>query len=122
MPFDAQVKRENQADQNNASPSLFCKTCQCKITQPNQQIAMRGDHEHTVFNRAGELFTIGCFSTATGCIETGRASTEFSWFPGYSWKIARCTNCGIQMGWQFSGKAPVNTFYGLILNRLTDNR
>jgi hypothetical protein len=26
------------------------------------------------------------------------------------------------MGWHFAGDGPINSFYGLILNRLTDSR
>lgn len=32
----------------------------------------------------------------------GRPDPEFSWFPGYSWSMAHCRQCGVHLGWGFS--------------------
>jgi cereblon len=45
---------------------------------------------------------------------TGHAETEYSWFPGYSWKIMNCSNCNVHVGWKFqSNKLKPAKFYGI---------
>jgi hypothetical protein len=63
------------------------------------------------------VFRIGCFQTAGGCGVTGTATTEFTWFPGFSWEIAYCRACLDHLGWYFSS-AGRGGFFGLILDRL----
>ena len=53
---------------------------------------------------------------APGAAPAGGASDEFTWFPGYSWRIALCRDCGRHMGWQFLGD---DDFFGLIKTHLT---
>uniref|UniRef100_A0A1Q3G4B2 Putative atp-dependent protease pil n=1 Tax=Culex tarsalis TaxID=7177 RepID=A0A1Q3G4B2_CULTA len=47
---------------------------------------------------------------------TTKASTDFSWFPGYAWQIAVCNGCNGHVGWKFAatrrGYKP-RKFYGL---------
>jgi len=45
---------------------------------------------------------------------SGRAHTEFSWFPGYSWTVMNCSTCGAHMGWKFkSRRLKPAKFYGI---------
>ncbi len=79
---------------------------------------MEGKHRHTFFNPAGVLFEIGCFSDAAGGEVWGVPTTEFAWFPGFAWRFCNCAGCHTHVGWQFlSGEA---SFFGLVLNRLTE--
>jgi hypothetical protein len=96
---------------------LYCLTCQQKITNEKYKIQMRGKGEHTLFNPQGMLFHIGCFQEAQGCGVTGTPSAEFSWFPGYHWQIAYCSNCHGHLGWLFTQSSQAY-FFGLILTRL----
>ncbi len=46
----------------------------------------------------------------------GSPSTEFSWFPGYSWTIAQCRGCHSHMGWKFTAcdkKLHPKKFWGI---------
>lgn len=47
---------------------------------------------------------------------TSKPSTDFSWFPGYSWQISVCNACNNHIGWKFvttkRGYKP-KKFYGL---------
>lgn len=46
----------------------------------------------------------------------GHPETQHSWFPGYAWTIAHCSNCGQHLGWRFTATRPVlapKMFWGL---------
>jgi len=97
---------------------IRCRQCLLIITQKTERIEINGSHQHVNANPHGIVFEIGCFKTAVGCSTIGHSSNEWSWFSGYSWKIAVCRRCLIHLGWLFSSSAPSH-FYGFILNRLT---
>ena len=97
---------------------ICCVLCLQPITRPSDRILMDGSHIHTFANPGGIVYEIGCFQSATGCNHSGPASDEFTWFKGFSWKIAHCGNCLLHLGWLFSSGD--NSFYGLILNRLLE--
>lgn len=119
MPFDAQKKHDKESDLRLAPEKLFCASCGHWITWGQWRINIKAGHEHTVFNPAGIVFTIGCFSDAPGCWSTGKPSTQFTWFPGYEWRLSLCEGCGKHLGWMFNTPTGDSAFYGLILNRLT---
>jgi hypothetical protein len=87
------------------------------ITSTRERTEVGGAHEHTFANPYGIVYVIGCFARAPGCGFEGPPSAFFSWFPGYDWRMAVCRGCFAHLGWSF-GEAP--DFYGLILERLTD--
>lgn len=111
------IEAESQDDSNpEKHPVLICRSCNHKITSEDRKIEISGSHRHTFFNPAGIVYELGCFSNAPGCAVLGELSAEFSWFPGFLWKVALCSKCGVHMGWQFqSGDL---YFYGLILLQL----
>jgi hypothetical protein len=49
----------------------------------------------------------------------GAATEEHTWFAGCRWRVAACGGCGEHLGWAFTG---VDSFFGLILARLTGER
>ena len=110
---DADIRDETSQATDDA---LYCSVCGHLITRTRWRLMRKGDHEHTVFNPAGQLFQIACYSDAPGAAPAGGASDEFTWFPGYSWRIALCRDCGRHMGWQFLGD---DDFFGLIKIHLT---
>jgi hypothetical protein len=95
---------------------LLCSHCSAAITTRNQTISINGQHEHAFFNPAGIAFEIRCFRQAPGCLVQGDATTQFSWFDGYSWQYATCNNCLAHLGWFFSSRD--NSFFGLIAGKL----
>jgi hypothetical protein len=96
---------------------LLCKFCRQRITSEDKAIEINYRHCHTYSNPAGARFRIGCFSTATGCQTQSAPTEEYTWFKGFSWQVALCTNCLTQMGWYYQSAAAAN-FYGLILDHL----
>ena len=97
---------------------LVCAGCLHAITTATARIEMAGSHSHTFSNPHGFVFHIACFGTAPGCEAGSDPSTEFSWFPGYSWQIAVCRGCGEHLGWLFAGGD--THFHGLIVDRLAE--
>ena len=96
---------------------ILCRTCLYVITRPEERIIVNGSHDHTFANPSGIVYQIGCFRSAEGCGYAGSASAEFSWFPGFSWRIAVCGRCLGHLGWLFIGSGN-DSFHGLILDHL----
>jgi hypothetical protein len=79
---------------------------------------MSGAHEHRFQNPEGYRFHIGCFARAFGCVPLGNPTSEFTWFPGYSWQIELCGGCREHLGWLYQSGS--RAFHGLILDRLVE--
>jgi hypothetical protein len=97
---------------------IFCRKCQHIITRPAEAIQVNGQHQHTFANPHGLIFEIGCFHMAEGCGYIGQKTAEWSWFKGFSWKVAICGKCLAQVGWIFTSSKGSDNFHGLILDRL----
>ncbi len=115
-------KRERLAEEDlGTTPKeerrLFCAACRNPITTQDDRISVQGGQEHTFTNPHGYQFHIGCFRQTRGCAHIGEETSAWSWFKGFTWRIALCSNCNTHLGWRF--QAPDDQFHGLILNRLT---
>ncbi len=101
---------------------IICSVCSNMVTRPLHQVMVNNAFSHAFANPHGQVFEIGCFTKAKGCIAVSASSSEFTWFPGYSWKIGACTGCAAHLGWVFlldnPGSDNLKHFYGLILDRL----
>lgn len=97
--------------------AIVCRQCLHTITFSSEHRMVNGAHIHTFANPEGIIFEIGCYHDATGCGYIGPASSEFTWFNGYVWRIAVCGACLLHLGWRFSG-ADGHFFHGLITSRL----
>jgi hypothetical protein len=97
---------------------IVCRQCRYGITSQTQRIQIDNAHRHTFANPEGIVFEIGCYKKVWGCGYTGPSSAEFTWFPGYQWRIAICANCLIHLGWRFSSDEG-HSFHGLITDRLS---
>lgn len=114
-----QIAPENSLELDFADDDeIFCANCDHSVTRSRWRIAVNGDHQHTVFNPAGQLFRVVCFKDAPGVDAVGLPSTEFTWFKGHAWQIGHCKGCGVHIGWRFKNG---DEFYGLIGDRLQAN-
>lgn len=95
---------------------LLCARCRRVITDDSARIEVDGRHRHVFANPHAFTFEIGCFAQAAGVVAVGPRSSEFSWFPGYTWQILVCGACHGHLGWRF--QLAGNQFLGLILERL----
>ena len=99
---------------------LVCRQCRQLITGPDERIDVQGSHRHTFSNPYGVLYQIGCFRAVRGCVYTGPATREWSWFRGFRWRIAVCSQCLTHLGWLFCS-TDTESFHGLILSRLVQD-
>lgn len=122
--FDPQSGEEKQraleqrtAARPKTEKRLFCGACRHPVTHQDQRIPVQGGHEHRCTNPHGITYHIGCFREAPGCAPVGEATAEFTWFPGYAWRIVLCAHCRAHLGWRFQSDG--DYFHGLIVARLT---
>ena len=111
------VEDETRKKPSEKEDHILCRPCHHIITSPSERMEVKGSHQHTFANPYGIVFEIGCFQTVKGCGFAGPDSDEFSWFSGFSWRIAVCIGCLTHVGWSFSSQSGTR-FYGLILDRL----
>lgn len=111
------VEDETKEDTLEQEEYIRCRQCRNIIASPDDRITVQGAHRHTFANPHGMVFEIGCFKAVKGCGHAGSPSDEFSWFSGYSWRVAVCFMCLTHLGWLFTSDGK-ESFHGLILDRL----
>jgi hypothetical protein len=118
------MRHLRRADEDEEQPKgvlprrrLLCASCRHPVTDTAKCIVVQGAHEHVRTNPHGYTFRFGCFSVAPGCTPAGIPTPEWSWFPGYHWRLAVCGRCSAHLGWAFRG-AEASEFFALVLNRL----
>jgi len=95
---------------------IYCSTCSSIIARSFDRIEVNGSHDHRFVNPYGIRFHIGCFAQALGCTISGDRVAADTWFPGFRWQHASCSECHVHLGWYFDRGDEY--FYGLILNRI----
>lgn len=102
---------------------LCCRVCSNRIVLSTARVSFDAGHTHRFINPHGFEFRIGLFDDAPGCRHEGESTEYFSWFPGYTWRIALCAACRARLGWVFEcigrpGPGEPEGFYGLVVERL----
>lgn len=115
LPDEQIVRNAIKKRKTETARTIRCKVCGHVITSENERITVNQFHQHTCKNPSGYIFTFGCFQNAPGCLATGPASLENTWFAGYHWQIVVCAACGEHLGWLFRGQ---DKFFALIIDRL----
>lgn len=112
----------NDSDDSDSGKGefLLCFKCLRIVTSTAEKIKVNGSYNHSFANPYGLFFDIACFKNAPGCSYSGTPSAEFTWFMGFSWKIAVCRDCMNHLGWLFSSTK--SSFHGLIPDRLILSR
>ncbi|WP_420416579.1 cereblon family protein [Pacificispira sp.] len=101
---------------------LFCAGCGASVTRESLAVVRRDSHEHTVFNPMGQVFTIRCFGEAWSLLSPWAGRGDFTWFPGYQWRVAVCGACGRHIGWRYDLQSGSDRFYGLIRSALSGRK
>jgi len=111
------VARDARIEEREKEEQVYtCVRCGSMITRASDEEFVGASFTHSFTNPHGIMYTIGCFSNAPGCDSLGPPTDEFSWFPGFAWRVCICRSCGLHMGWEFTGGN--SSFFGLILNNL----
>ncbi len=100
---------------------FYCAVCSSVVGLWHDRIQVCGSHDHSFVNPMGLRFHIGCFEQALGCSIAGRPRGAESWFSGFKWRVALCSECQRHLGWYFDRAEAGWTdefFYGLILDRI----
>lgn len=95
----------------------YCSICKHLITTAAQITEVNGQYRHVYANPVGNVFEIGCFSKASGCISQGIPTIECTWFAGFNWSFSLCGQCHTHLGWKYTSDNH-GSFWGLILNML----
>lgn len=95
---------------------VYCAMCSHIISHQDNATEINGSHQHQCTNPHGFVFDIDCYSDALGCAISGESTHADSWFAGYMWVFANCTECSQHLGWLFENDQ--NHFYGLIRDRI----
>ena len=111
-----------ELDDSHDKNFIYCGQCSHVITQAAQRIEVNGSHAHLFTNPYGIEFHVGCFAQALGCDISGAAEAADTWFMGYFWRIASCAECHAHLGWYFAQANGEDYFYGLILDRIQEDR
>uniref|UniRef100_A0A8C4QNY1 Protein cereblon n=1 Tax=Eptatretus burgeri TaxID=7764 RepID=A0A8C4QNY1_EPTBU len=97
--------------------SLCCNNCRSEITTQSDIFSLsRSGPMAAYVNPHGYVHEALTVHKTTNVNLSGRPSTQYSWFPGYAWTIARCRHCGYHVGWKFSATCKELTplkFWGL---------
>ena len=100
---------------------LHCKNCGAPIA-PLAAVLPEGEMPLVFANPHGMVFELLLLSRAQSLQLMGYATEEFTWFPGYAWRVALCGGCGTHLGWRFEaiqgGSPPV--FFGLLRSELVE--
>ena len=118
--FDSSLldEADERGDTEDKKEKIYtCIRCGSPIAPVHAEREIDGSFTHSFTNPHGIMFSIGCFSEAPGCVAVGPSTAEFTWFPGYSWRICGCGVCGMHLGWEFF--AEESGFFGLILDNLS---
>ncbi|XP_055617888.1 protein cereblon-like [Toxorhynchites rutilus septentrionalis] len=99
--------------------AFCCKKCDRRIANYVDMFAMSKQGVSSSYcNPSGfihETLTVYRVVPKTARTTT-KPSTDFSWFPGYSWQIAVCNACNNHIGWKFAATKrnyKPKKFYGL---------
>ena len=114
---DTEREQGDQRQRASDEDYVFCAMCSAVLARRTDRTEINGSHEHTCTNPHGYTFHLGCYAEAPGCSISGQPMAADSWFAGFRWRLATCSNCDNHLGWYFQSQAE-QYFYGLILNRI----
>ena len=102
---------------------FVCARCSTEISSRRHLFAIRAASYVQVFpNPYGHMKVIYTFRDAKAVKLTGTPTSEFTWFAGFTWRIAYCAACSSHLGWlfeAFDGAEPP-AFYGLLKDALVE--
>ena len=115
--LDPALGRLLERQKEDPKDYIYCALCSTVIGRFRDRIEVNGGHDHHFVNPHGRHFHLGCFREALGCAISGQPQAADTWFLGFHWRIANCSECRTHLGWYFD-RPDQRYFYGLILDRI----
>ena len=119
--LDPKLDQLLEQDKQERQDFIYCAACSNVIARSSDRMEINGGHEHHCINPYGLEFHIGCFQEALGCAISGSPQAADSWFLGFRWRLANCSECRRHLGWYFDRRDD-EFFYGLILQRIQHDK
>jgi hypothetical protein len=105
---------------------MRCRRCRYDICSHKQAFCMSAEGPVSAFvNPGGVVHETATYFKAKHIVLIGDPSSEHSWFPGYTWTIGICGQCGSHLGWRFDAERPgmvPGRFWGLSRGSLCASR
>lgn len=119
---DRQRGEETDARDRRA---LRCAACGQAVSSMDAAFTAPGaDAPTSMFaNPHGHVFEVLTVRRAWAIGAIGEPTTEFTWFPGYAWRVAFCTGCATHLGWAFDARSAglePRAFWGLVRDAITE--
>lgn len=81
---------------------LGCASCKNVICHKDDVFFMSQLGPQCSFvNESGFVYDTVTVRQAKGLIHQNNWCNEYSWFPGYAWRLAHCDNCSRHIGWSY---------------------
>ncbi|KAG0611107.1 hypothetical protein M758_7G116100 [Ceratodon purpureus] len=104
---------------------LRCKCCMAAIARRSDMLVMSADGPISAYvNAHGYVHETLTLARARGLHLDGQPQTANSWFPGYAWVLAECSECQEHMGWRFTAvdkESRPKAFWGIRRSQLAEN-
>lgn len=109
------------SDDSSRRGRYHCARCGAFLAPAGAILPVNGSDRHSFVNPSGVRCNFITFGETENVGSSAEIYEEYSWFPGYGWRFAMCTICGIHLGWRFdpldtAGEA--DSFHGLLIDAL----
>ena len=112
---EPKIQTRTRPSEGDPANDWLCAWCLNRVASEKDRFLYDGKSEFSFRNPEGIRFEIVTFSRVTGCRLVGVPTSEATWFPNHAWCHCLCEQCGLQLGWQYTGPTE---FVGLILGRI----
>jgi hypothetical protein len=105
----------------NGSKVYQCRSCGGLITHSDRLIRIAGTNRHHHVNPAGSECDFHTFLACPGAVALGDATENYSWFSGYDWRMAVCSQCGQHLGWYYEAISRFERpgeFWGILVSNI----
>lgn len=78
-----------------------CAACAARLAREDWVLQADTQCPLVFANPHGRFFELLLVSRVVGGVFDQHATTEFTWFAGYAWRIGSCARCRAHIGWHF---------------------
>jgi hypothetical protein len=123
-PGAERAPEDRPATDSDGEGRWVCRTCSNPIASRSALFGS-SDRPRVFANPHGLVFEVLTFRAARGLLGVGGFTADFSWFPGYAWRVVCCSGCLTHLGWHYTAVTSATSppeFFGLLANELAEER